>query len=233
MDGFLKKNGDVRNLLVYKVANMVSVLTEYFVEKYIPPKSRTVDQMQQAARSCKQNIVEGSEAGLTSKETEIKLTNVARSSLGELLDDYLDYLSFHHLPLWSDSNHERLAKMRAYTRSPQFSKEYEGLLPRLNAEELCNLAITLINQTQYLLRKMMESQQRRFLEEGGIREQMTKARLAYRNGRYEEYLRERRESWNDRNSKNGRSGMNSMSGRNGMNPTTPTTPTSPKTPKEP
>ena len=191
MDGFLRKKSDVRNLLVYKVANMVSVLTEYFVEKYITKKSRTVDQMQQAARSCKQNIVEGSEAALTSMETEIKLTNVARASLGELLDDYLDYLHFHHLQLWSESNSERLRRMRDYTRSPQFSAEYEKLLPRLNSEELCNLAITLINQCQYLLRKMIESQQKRFLTEGGIREQMTHARMAYRNGKYEEYLRER------------------------------------------
>ncbi len=192
-DGFLKKQGDVRNLLAYKVANMISVLTEHFVDKYVSRKSRTVDQMQQAARSCKQNIVEGSEAALTSMETEIKLTNVARASLGELLDDYLDYLNFHHLPLWSESNPERLRRMRDYTRTPQFASGFEQLLPRLNPEELCNLAITLINQAQYLLRRMIESQQQRFLKEGGIREQMTRARMAYRNGEYEEYLRKKRE----------------------------------------
>lgn len=214
MDGFLKNNGDVRNLLVYKVANMVSVLTEYFVDRYVSNKSRTTDQMQQAARSCKQNIVEGSEAGLTSMETEIKLTNVARASLGELLDDYLDYLNFHHLPLWTDNNPERLKRMRAYTRTPQFASEFEKLLPRLNPEELCNLAITLINQAQYLLRRMMESQQKRFLAEGGIREQMTRARIAYRNGRYDEYLAERD---NDRNSRNDMSGRNDMNGRNSRN----------------
>lgn len=136
-DGFLRKHGDVRKLLVYKVATMISVLTEHFVANYIPPKSRTVDQMQQAARSCKQNIVEGSEAALTSRETEIKLTNVARASLGELLDDYLDYLNFHNLTLWSESKLERLQRMRDYTRTSQFSAEFNTLLPRLNAEELC------------------------------------------------------------------------------------------------
>lgn len=177
---FLKSNGNVRGLLVYKVATMISSLTEYFVATYIPRSSRTVDQMQQAARSCKQNIVEGSEAAVTSKETEIKLTNVARASLGELMDDYLDYLRFHRLPLWSESNHERLGRMRDYTRTARFSAEFDTLLPRLNPEELCNLAITLINQAQYLLRRMMERQQRRFLEEGGIREQMTRARMARR-----------------------------------------------------
>ena len=87
---FLKHRGDVRQLTVYKVATQISVITEFFVGKYIPSSSRTTDQMQQAARSCKQNIVEGSEASTTSKETEIKLTNVARASLGELYDDYLD-----------------------------------------------------------------------------------------------------------------------------------------------
>ncbi len=183
MGGFLKKTGDVRQLLVYKTANMVSLLTEYFVDKYISSKSRTVDQMQQAARSCKQNIVEGFEAGYTSMETEIKLTNVARASLGELYEDYLDYLHFHHLLIWSESNTERLNRMRQYTRTPQFASEFETLLPRLSPEELCNLAITLIKQTQYLLSRLLESQQRRFLQNGGIREQMTRARLNYRNKR--------------------------------------------------
>ena len=232
-EGFLKKHGDVRNLLVYKVATMISMLTEYFVTGYISPKSRTVDQMQQAARSCKQNIVEGSEAALTSLGTEIKLTNVARASLGELLDDYLDYLRFHQLPLWSESNLQRLQRMRDYTRTPQFTAEFNTLLPRLNAEELCNLAITLINQAQYLLRRMMKTQEQRFLTEGGIREQMTRARLAYRN-----------ETCNmaGKNSKNGMNGKNSMNGRSGLEnynmqgqnpPTRPNTPTNPTSPTPP
>lgn len=212
---FLKSNGNVRGLLVYKVATMISSLTEYFVATYIPRSSRTVDQMQQAARSCKQNIVEGSEAAVTSKETEIKLTNVARASLGELMDDYLDYLRSHRLPLWSESNHERLGRMRDYTRTARFSAEFDTLLPRLNPEELCNLAITLINQAQYLLRRMMERQQRRFLEEGGIREQMTRARMA------------RRESGPAAENKSFRTGR---SFRNGTPPTPPTNPNNPNDP---
>ena len=101
MNGFLKSRGDVRNLKAYKVSVIISDATEIFVRKFISKGSRTIDQMQQAARSCKQNIVEGSEAAKTSTETEIKLTNVARASLGELLDDYMDYLRFNSLPIWT------------------------------------------------------------------------------------------------------------------------------------
>ncbi len=178
---FLKSRGDVRQLTVYKVATQISVVTEYFVKRYIPPTSRTTDQMQQAARSCKQNIVEGSEASATSKETEIKLTNVARASLGELYDDYLDYLNFHSLPVWSECGHTRLARMREYTSSEEFRQGYRELLTRLSAAEVCNLALTLIKQAQYMLDGMLRRQQEQFLSEGGIREQMTRARLDYRN----------------------------------------------------
>lgn len=180
MGGILKGNGDVRSLLVYKLANYVSILTEIFVAKYISRGSRTIDQMQQAARSCKQNIVEGSEAAKTSKETEIKLTNVARASLGELEEDYMDYLNFNSLSLWG-KDHPRTQKLRAYIKSPSFETEYLKLCTKLSAEEFCNLALTLIKQTQYLLDKLLEAQQRRFLSEGGIREAMTKARLNSRN----------------------------------------------------
>lgn len=96
----MNHKGDVRNLLVYQLALKISMITEIFVQRFLARGSRTIDQMQQAARSCKQNIVEGSQAASTSKETEIKLTNVARASLGELEEDYMDYLLFHQLPLW-------------------------------------------------------------------------------------------------------------------------------------
>lgn len=177
---FLKHRGDVRQLTVYKVSTQISVVTEYFVKRYIPPSSRTTDQMQQAARSCKQNIVEGSEASTTSKETEIKLTNVARASLGELYDDYLDFLNFRGLPVWSECGNPRLARLKEYTSSKDFQQGYRELLPRLSIEEICNLALTLIKQAQYMLDGMLRRQQEQFLQDGGIREQMTRARLDYR-----------------------------------------------------
>ncbi|MBD5196854.1 MAG: four helix bundle protein [Bacteroidales bacterium] len=179
MAKIVKYNGDVRNLRVYKCSQIISCLTEKFVEKYIRKGSRTIDQMQQAARSCKQNIVEGSQAAPTSKETEIKLTNVANASLGELEEDFIDYLAFNELKIW-EKNHLRTEKLRTYLRSQKFETEYMQLADKLNAEEFCNLMITLIKQTQYLLSKMIESQERRFLEEGGIREAMTRARIEYR-----------------------------------------------------
>ncbi|MDE5874412.1 MAG: four helix bundle suffix domain-containing protein [Muribaculaceae bacterium] len=189
-DTFLKHNGDFRSLKVYKLSVIISVITEVFVERFIHSKSRTKDQMQQAARSCKQNIVEGSSAAMTSKETEIKLTNVARASLEELEEDYLDQLRFKGLPIW-DAGHPRLTKLREFVRSREFEITYLDLVKRLPEEEFCNLAITLINQTKYLLDRLLKSQQERFLKEGGIRETMNRARREYRE-RYQGYP----PSWN-------------------------------------
>ncbi|MDE5876395.1 MAG: four helix bundle suffix domain-containing protein [Muribaculaceae bacterium] len=181
-EGFLNHNGDVRNLVVYKVSQQISVLTEIFVRRFLPLSSRTVGQMQQAARSCKQNIVEGSKAAVTSKETEIKLTNVARASLAELEEDYIDYLLFNGLERWV-GNHVRLQQLRVYVRTQAFEEEYIQLGQRLPAEDFCNLMITLVKQAQYLLDRMLQVQEQRFLEEGGIREAMSKARREARNNR--------------------------------------------------
>lgn len=180
MSEFLQRNGDVRQLRTYKIATVISVSTEIFIRRFIARGSRTIDQMQQAARSCKQNIVEGSEAATTSKETEIKLTNVARASLGELLDDYLDYLNFHHLNIWG-IDHPRTLRLRQYLRTPDFESNYVALCEKLNAEEFCNLMITLIRQEQRMLDGMLKRMQENFIINGGIREQMTRARLNYRN----------------------------------------------------
>lgn len=181
MSEFLKSRGDVRNLKAYKVSVIISDATEIFVRKFLNKGSRTIDQMQQAARSCKQNIVEGSEAGKTSAESEIKLTNVARASLGELLDDYMDYLRFNCLQLWSKDN-PRISKLRDYLKSDKFPSEYTEICHRLSPEEYCNLMITLIKQEQFLLDRMILRMQERFLNEGGIREQMTRVRLSNRAG---------------------------------------------------
>ena len=177
MAEFLKRNGNVRNLKVYKVATIITVATEIFVRKFKSPYSRTVDQMQQAARSCKQNIVEGSSAALTSKETEIKLTNVAKASLEELYDDYLDHLKINSLEEWG-LNHPRTSKLREYLKTSEFENNYADLCRKLSDEEFCNLMITLINQEIRMLDGMIKAMQERFLKEGGIKEQMTKARKA-------------------------------------------------------
>ncbi len=177
---FLKPLGGYRKLRVYRVTEIICDLTYHFAHTYLGKGDRTIDQMVQAARSGKQNIAEGSEAATTSRETEIKLTNVAKASLEELLVDYEDYLRQHGLEQWKQG-HPRYETMREYARSEKIDTEYANLMGRLGDEELANLCITLINQATYMLRKLIERQQQQFLEEGGVREQMTKARLAYRN----------------------------------------------------
>lgn len=179
MDGFLTFGGGYRKLRVYKLAEIAYDLSVIFSETYIRPGSRTRDQMEQAARSGKQNIAEGSKASTTSRETEIKLTNVALASLEELLLDYEDYLRQHHLRQW-DKNHPRVLKLRDYLKTGSFLNNPTKFLNQMSAEEFCNMCVTLINQTTYMLRKLLIAQEQQFLKYGGCREQMYRARTKYR-----------------------------------------------------
>lgn len=180
MGAFLATRGNYRDLRVFGLAEAICDLTVKFVAKFISAKSRTRDQMEQAARSGKQNIAEGSKASMTSRETEIKLTNVAKASLEELKLDYEDYLRQHSLELWEKS-HPRTLRLRFYLQSEHFRSNPVALVDRLSAEEYCNMCITLICQATYMLDKLLIKQQEQFLVEGGIREQMTRARLQSRN----------------------------------------------------
>lgn len=177
---FLPQNGSYRNLRVYKLTEIIYDYTYYFVQHYKERGDRTIDQMVQAARSGKQNIAEGNQAAATSSETEIKLTNVAKASLEELLIDYEDHLRTHNLTQW-DTSHPRFESMRQYTRTEEFLNQYKDLPLRLSEEELANMCITLTHQAIYMLYKLLEHQQERFVTQGGIREQMLHARLNYRN----------------------------------------------------
>lgn len=136
----LPQHGSYRRLRVYRVVEVVYDLTYHFAHTYLSKSDRTIDQMIQAARSGKQNIAEGNAASTTSAETEIKLTNVAKASLEELLLDYEDYLRVRKRVLWTKS-HPRYGSMRNYARSPQLLKEYSSLMMRLTDEELANLCI--------------------------------------------------------------------------------------------
>ena len=178
-DSFLPKGGGYRNLRAYKVATIIYDLTFYFTQTYLSGRDRTVDQMVQAARSGKQNIVEGSLASRTSKETEIKLTNVAYASLGELLDDYTDYLRVRDLPVWNDT-HPRFAKMKLYAQSTEFEAGYREVIKIFDDEVLANLCVTLINQCQFLLGRLIKAQERQFIENGGVKEAMYRARVSRR-----------------------------------------------------
>lgn len=178
---FLPKSGGYRNLTAFRLTEIIFDLTIVFTERFIPIGSRTTDQMVQAARSGRQNIAEGSAAASTSKETEIKLTNVARASLEELKLDYEDYLRQHRLAQWNWQSQE-VERIRAYTRTDEFMADPMKYAHRYPAEKYCNLCITLINQAQALLRRLLERQQQQFLEQGGIKELMYKARTEYRAG---------------------------------------------------
>ncbi|MBR6178366.1 MAG: four helix bundle suffix domain-containing protein [Bacteroidales bacterium] len=179
-NNFLPQHGNYRNLRVYKVTEIIYDITYYFAQKYLSKGDRTVDQMVQAARSGKQNIAEGNQAAATSSETEIKLTNVAKASLEELLIDYEDYLRVRKLEQWNKL-HPRFETMRQYARSEQIMKDYAKYIVRMTDEEIANLCITLIHQAIFMLFKLLEHMQERFVKEGGIKEIMYKARTEYRN----------------------------------------------------
>ena len=176
---FLPQHGHYRHLRVYRVTEIIYDITFYFTQHYLGRGDRTIDQMVQAARSGKQNIAEGNQAAATSSETEIKLTNVAKASLEELLDDYEDYLRVRNLQQW-DSQHPRFAKLRAYARSEDFTNSYALKIQQMSDEEIANLCITLIHQAISMLHSLLATMQKRFVSEGGIKERMHQARTGYR-----------------------------------------------------
>ena len=136
--------------------------------------------MIQAARSGKQNILEGSKASVTSKEMEIKLTNVARASLEELLADYRDFLRVRECPLWDKDSPEALYVRKLGRRNPQSFDLYRDFAETRPGEVVANVAICLIHQTNFLLDRLLRSLDEAFVREGGLRERMTHARLQAR-----------------------------------------------------
>jgi four helix bundle suffix protein len=179
-ESFIPLHGGYKNLLSYQKAQIVFDATVYFCKRYIDPRSRTHDQMVQAARSGKQNIVEGSMASGTSKEMEIKLTNVARASLEELLDDYRDFLRVRGLGEWT-KEHRYAKRLRQLNRVRDadyetFRRGIESADPEISA----NVIIGLIRVASYLLDRQLKQLEQAFLKEGGLRERMTRARLEAR-----------------------------------------------------
>lgn len=135
--------------------------------------------MIQAARSGKQNIAEGSAASATSRETEIKLTNVAKASMQELLINYEDYLRVRKLQLW-DKTDPRFEQTRRYCSTHNSPSDYTDRISKRTDEVIANIAIILIHQLDYLLFRQIEAQKKQFLEQGGIREEMSKAHRQHR-----------------------------------------------------
>jgi four helix bundle suffix protein len=180
-DGFIPVHGGYEALLSYQRAVVVYDGTVYFTRRWLPAYGdRTVDQMVQAARSGKQNIVEGSMASGTSKEMEIKLTNVARASLAELKEDYQDFIRTRGHTIWqpADRYAQHLKKLiyEESTAYATFRKGIENDDPAISA----NILLGLVNVTIFLLKKQIDSLEQAFLKDGGLRERMTRARLQSR-----------------------------------------------------
>lgn len=167
-------------LLSYQRSNAVYLATVKFTERFLRPGDRTIDQMVQAARSGKQNIVEGSMAGAGSRQSELFLTNVARASLAELLEDYRDFLNVRRERIWEPDSRES-AFVRGLCRKNGGSYEnYREFVETRPAAIVANIVIVLIHQTCFLLDKQVAALEEKFLAEGGIKEKMTRLRVEAR-----------------------------------------------------
>jgi four helix bundle suffix protein len=180
---FLQKSGNYRALHAYRKAEVIYDFTFRFCEKFLATGDRTRDQMVQAARSGKQNIAEGSKASVTSTETEIKLMNVARASLEELLLDYQDFLRVRDLPRWEKNSKEALYVRKLGSQPDESYETYRAFMETRSPAVLANIAICLIHQTNYLLDQLIRRLEKDFVGKGGLRERMTRARLNHRESR--------------------------------------------------
>jgi four helix bundle suffix protein len=179
--GFIPVHGGYRKLITYQKSEIIYDGTIYFCGRFFNKYDRTIGQMEQAARSGKQNIAEASMASAHSKETEIKLTSVARASLEELKIDYEDFLRNKGLSIW-ERNHRLSLRFSELNKTPNatyltFKKAIENPDPEICA----NVMIGLIKITSYLLGRQMGALEKAFINEGGLRERMTKARIEQRN----------------------------------------------------
>lgn len=178
---FISAHGGYNTLLSYQKSEIIYDATVYFTGRFFRKGDRTIDQMVQAARSGKQNIAEASLASGTSKETEIKLTNVARASQEELLIDYRDFLRSNKLLEWS-KHHPYARRLSQLNRTPQQSyATFQKGIEHTDPEICANVIIGLIKVTNYLLDQQIRQLEQDFLKNGGLRERMTQARLSIRN----------------------------------------------------
>lgn len=176
----VRTHGGFANLRAHEAAEIVYDATVVFCDRFIDRRSRTHDQMVQAARSGKQNIVEGSAAAGTSSKTELRLIGVARASFEELLADYRDFLRQRRLAQWS-KDHPQTQEIRrlAYQENRTY-KTYRPYFEEAAPEVAANAAICLTCQATYLLDRLIQQLERTFIEHGGISERMLAARLRHR-----------------------------------------------------
>jgi four helix bundle suffix protein len=175
----IRPPGDYNKLYCYQKAEAIFDATYYFVLTFLERGDRTIGQMQQAARSGKQNISEGYSRSGTSKDTAITLIDVAKSSLIELHDDYCDYLRTRGFRIWEEDSKEWLA-MRELGRKHNDSAFFMQIVKTRPPETIANMMICLLKQTDYLLAKLLEKLEEKFLKEGGFKERMTRMRVEER-----------------------------------------------------
>ncbi len=190
-----RPSGGYRTTCSFQTATIIYDATYWFCSKFLDPRSRTVDQMVQAARSGRQNIAEGSRAAATSSQTELRLLNVARASLDELLLDYEDFLRHRHLAAWSPDAPEALAVRQVPRKFKQDQPDQSDLTNLTDAQRWAlyarwlehadpavraNATICLIHQANYLLDQQIAALEKAFIEDGGYSEQLATARLAER-----------------------------------------------------
>lgn len=181
IESVLKTQANWKNLWFYQKTVVLYQMTYVFTRRFLPSYGdRTVDQMVQAARSGKQNIVEGSADGVTSTEMELKLLNVARASIQELLEDYEDYIISHKLIKWT-KDHPRFNGMLTFCRSHNLLSDYDPFFNKWTNEEMCNIGISLCRMVDKMLMTYQKKKEKEFIMEGGIKERMTAVRLNYRN----------------------------------------------------
>jgi len=183
MAGLIPAHGGYQNLKSYQTAQIIHDATVAFCDRHIDRRSRTHDQMVQAARSGKQNIAEGSMASGTSKKTELKLVGVARASLEELLLDYQDFLRQRGLVVWG-KDHPQAKQIRALAYAQNRSYEtYKSYVENSPPESAANALICLIHQANFLLDQLLRQLGQQFAREGGFTERLYRERRRFRQDR--------------------------------------------------
>jgi len=196
--GKIRPSGGYRDTASFQTATIIYDATYWFCEKFLDARSRTVDQMVQAARSGRQNIAEGSRAAATSSQTELRLLNVARSSLEELLLDFEDFLRHRRMPQWSADAPEAMAVRQVPQKFKRDRADQSDLtdlsdqarwalyapwLEHVDSAVRANALICLINQANFLLDQQIAALEKAFVEGGGYSEQLAAARLVERQRR--------------------------------------------------
>jgi restriction system protein len=183
----LRPHGGYRRLRSFQVTEIIYDATVAFCDRFVDKRSRTHDQMVQAARSGRQNIAEGSRAAATSSQSELKLVGVARASLDELLLDYEDYLRQRGLLRWAKEDPEAGAVRAAHRSGPtdpidraDAAQAYSRWLQHRDPAVVANTLICLIHQANYLLDQRIRALEQGFIQTGGYREQLRAARLQAR-----------------------------------------------------